>query len=80
MCFFFPQACLDRNPVAFKPKIGKGKQGESDRRHSKGCNCKKSGCLKNYCECYEVSVFTGQRVVVPKLLWKNGSSVVMILF
>lgn len=48
------QACLDRNPEAFKPKIGKGKEGESDRRHSKGCNCKRSGCLKNYCECYEV--------------------------
>lgn len=52
MCF--SQTCLDRNPEAFKPKIGKGKEGESDRRHSKGCNCKRSGCLKNYCECYEV--------------------------
>ncbi|XP_069482224.1 protein lin-54 homolog isoform X2 [Ambystoma mexicanum] len=49
------KACLDRNPEAFKPKIGKGKEGESDRRHSKGCNCKRSGCLKNYCECYEVA-------------------------
>ncbi|KAG2466916.1 SC31A protein, partial [Polypterus senegalus] len=49
-------ACLDRNPEAFKPKIGKGKEGESDRRHSKGCNCKRSGCLKNYCECYEAKI------------------------
>ncbi|KAF3849257.1 hypothetical protein F7725_015754 [Dissostichus mawsoni] len=48
--------CLDRNPEAFKPKIGKGKEGESDRRHSKGCNCKRSGCLKNYCECYEAKI------------------------
>ncbi|XP_056434600.1 protein lin-54 homolog [Gadus chalcogrammus] len=50
------KTCLDRNPGAFKPKIGKGKQGESDRRHSKGCNCKRSGCLKNYCECYEAKI------------------------
>uniref|UniRef100_A0A3Q2EFH9 Lin-54 DREAM MuvB core complex component n=1 Tax=Cyprinodon variegatus TaxID=28743 RepID=A0A3Q2EFH9_CYPVA len=51
------KTCLDRNPEAFKPKIGKGKEGESDRRHSKGCNCKRSGCLKNYCECYEKKKF-----------------------
>ncbi|XP_072261426.1 protein lin-54 homolog isoform X1 [Pyxicephalus adspersus] len=50
------KACLDRNPEAFKPKIGKGKEGESERRHSKGCNCKRSGCLKNYCECYEAKI------------------------
>ncbi|XP_028274335.1 protein lin-54 homolog [Parambassis ranga] len=50
------KTCLDRNPEAFKPKIGKGKEGESERRHSKGCNCKRSGCLKNYCECYEAKI------------------------
>lgn len=50
--------CLERNPNAFRPKIGKGKDaGESSvRKHTKGCNCKRSGCLKNYCECYEAKI------------------------
>jgi len=30
-------------------------KGGNVRQHCKGCNCKRSGCLKNYCECYEVS-------------------------
>ncbi|XP_063537533.1 protein lin-54 homolog, partial [Cydia strobilella] len=52
------RGCLDRNPNAFRPKIGKAKSGgpEIVRRHNKGCNCKRSGCLKNYCECYEAKI------------------------
>ncbi|XP_052743301.1 protein lin-54 homolog isoform X2 [Bicyclus anynana] len=52
------RGCLDRNPNAFRPKIGKTKAGgpEIIRRHNKGCNCKRSGCLKNYCECYEAKI------------------------
>ncbi|XP_014812971.1 PREDICTED: tesmin [Calidris pugnax] len=50
------KACLDRNPEAFLPKIGKGKPGEIKPHHNKGCNCKRSGCLKNYCQCFEAKI------------------------
>ncbi|XP_028728380.1 tesmin [Peromyscus leucopus] len=50
------KACLDRNPEAFQPKMGKGRLGVSKLRHSKGCSCKRSSCLKNYCECYEAKI------------------------
>ncbi|XP_033097125.1 protein lin-54 homolog isoform X2 [Anneissia japonica] len=50
------RSCLERNPQAFHPKIGKGRGTAGERRHNKGCNCKRSGCLKNYCECYEAKI------------------------
>ncbi|XP_019881371.1 protein lin-54 homolog isoform X2 [Aethina tumida] len=53
------KACLERNPHAFRPKIGKAKDTAGEmavRKHTKGCNCKRSGCLKNYCECYEAKI------------------------
>ncbi|XP_002124866.2 protein lin-54 homolog [Ciona intestinalis] len=48
------KSCLERNPMAFRPKIGRGR--DANRTHQKGCNCKRSGCLKNYCECYEARI------------------------
>lgn len=46
---------------------------DSERLHQKGCHCKKSNCLKNYCECYEVKnlvaiVLSRIEVNVPFLL------------
>lgn len=44
------KSILQRNPVAFEKKIIHG------NRHSRGCKCKSSKCIKKYCECFASGV------------------------
>ena len=58
------EAILDRNSQAFRPKIiasHRGGAAAAAGRHNRGCQCKKSFCLKKYCECFQAGIVCTQR-------------------
>lgn len=46
---------IEKNPLAFKSKY-KNTIEKDQTLHSRGCKCSKTGCQKNYCECFKEGI------------------------